>query len=252
MTTLSNTRYRIGTSGWVYPHWRGVLYPNGLPQSRWYARYAEAFDTVEVNTSFYRLPSEEAFDRWREQAPAGFLYAVKASRYITHVKRLKQVEEPLERFLARARRLGEKLGPILWQLPPNWNADPERLETFAALLPTDLVHAFEFRDPRWFVEPLQRILEQHNLAFCIFDMPGLPCPTWVTGNVVYLRFHGSGAVYGGMYGPDALRPWAANIRRWLDEGRTVYAYFNNDAFGCAVRDAQTLKHLLEANDEHLP
>lgn len=235
---------RIGTSGWVYPHWRGILYPPGLPQSGWYARYAEAFDTVEINYSFYRLPSEETFDRWREQAPEGFLYAVKASRYITHVKRLKGVEEPLARFLTRARRLGDHLGPILWQLPPNWNADPQRLERFAALLPADLVHAFEFRDPRWFIEPVRRTLERHNLAFCIFDMPGLPCPTWVTGAVVYLRFHGSSAIYGGWYGPDALRPWATPIRKWLDENYTVYVYFNNDACGYAVRDAQTLQHLI--------
>jgi len=238
-------RIRIGTSGWVYPHWRSVFYPPDLPQSRWYTHYAKTFDTVEINYSFYRLPSEAAFDRWREQAPPGFIYAVKANRYITHVKRLKDAAEPLERFLARARRLGDKLGPILWQLPPRWRANPERLETFAALLPPDLTHAFEFRDPRWFVEPVRRILEQHRLAFCIFDMPGLPCPTWVTSDVVYLRFHGSGIVYGGRYGREALRhPWATRIREWLREGHQVYAYFNNDAFGFAVEDAQELRALL--------
>lgn len=249
MTTYPTTRCHIGTSGWVYPHWRGVLYPPGLPQSRWYARYAEEFDTVEINYSFYRLPSEAAFDHWREQAPQGFLYAVKANRFITHVKRLRDAAEPLTRFLERARRLDESLGPILWQLPPKWNADPERLAAFAELLPADLTHAFEFRDPRWFVEPVRRILESRNLAFCIFDMPGLPCPTWVTGAAVYVRFHGCGAVYGGLYGPDALRPWAANIRRWLSDGRTVYVYFNNDAFGFAVQDAQTLRHLLEIRED---
>ncbi len=239
-----NPRCRIGTSGWIYSHWRGVFYPPDLAQSRWYTHYAAEFDTVEINYSFYRLPSEEAFDRWREQAAEGFLYAVKANRIITHIKRLKEIEEPLERFLARARRLGEHLGPILWQLPPRWHANPERLETFAALLPADLTHAFEFRDPHWFVEPVRRILESRNLAFCIFDMPGLPCPTWVTGDAIYLRFHGAGAVYGGLYGPEALRPWAAHIRRWLEAGHTVYAYFNNDACGYAVQDAQTLRHLI--------
>jgi len=232
-------RFRIGTSGWVYPHWRGVFYPPGLPQSHWYSHYAKIFDTVEVNYSFYRLPSEEAFDCWREQAPPGFIYAVKANRYITHVKRLKDAAEPLARFLARARRLGEKLGPILWQLPPRWRANPERLENFAALLPPDLTHAFEFRDSRWFVEPVRRIL-----AFCIFDMPGLPCPTWVTSDVVYLRFHGSGVVYEGRYGREGLQPWAARIREWLCKGRRVYAYFNNDAFGFAVEDARELRELL--------
>ncbi len=242
--TEREERLRIGTSGWVYPHWRGVFYPPGLPQSHWYTHYAKTFDTVEVNYSFYRLPSEETFDRWREQAPPGFIYAVKANRYITHVKRLKDAAEPLARFLARARRLGEKLGPILWQLPPRWRANPERLENFAALLPPDLTHAFEFRDSRWFVEPVRRILERHSLAFCIFDMPGLPCPTWVTGDVVYLRFHGSAVVYGGRYGREGLQPWAARIQEWLCEGRRVYAYFNNDAFGFALEDARELREFL--------
>ncbi len=242
--TEGEERFRIGTSGWVYPHWRGVFYPPDLPQSHWYTHYAKIFDTVEVNYSFYRLPSEETFDRWREQAPPGFIYAVKANRYITHFKRLKDAAEPLARFLARARRLGEKLGPILWQLPPRWRANPERLENFAALLPPDLTHAFEFRDPRWFIEPVRRILERHSLAFCIFDMPGLPCPTWVTGDAVYLRFHGSGAVYGGRYGQETLHPWADRIRQWLSEDRQVYAYFNNDAFGFALEDARELRELL--------
>jgi uncharacterized protein YecE (DUF72 family) len=237
-------RFRVGTSGWVYADWRGVFYPPDLPQSQWYAYYAKVFDTVEINYSFYRLPSEQTFDRWREQASEDFVYAVKASRYITHLKHLKDAAEPLTRFLERARRLDEKLGPILWQLPPRWRANPERLEDFASLLPSNLSHAFEFRDPRWFIAPVRRILERHGLAFCIFDMPGLPCPTWVTDDVVYLRFHGSESVYGGQYGREALRPWANQIRAWLSQGRQVYAYFNNDAFGFAVKDAQELDHLL--------
>lgn len=235
---------RIGTSGWVYAHWRGTFYPQNLPQSHWYGHYARHFDTVEVNYSFYRLPSEATFDRWRAQAAPGFLYAIKANRYLTHVKRLKDAADPLERFLSRARRLGDKLGPILWQLPPKWPVDPARLEAFVALLPVDLTHAFEFRDPRWFVEPIRGILERRGLTFCIFDMPDLPCPAWVTGDTVYLRFHGSGAVYAGRYGQERLRPWADRIRQWLAEGRAVYAYFNNDAFGHAVEDAQALQDLL--------
>lgn len=261
MRRMSN-HIHIGTSGWVYPHWRGVFYPPDLPQSCWYNHYAKEFDTVEINYSFYRLPSEQAFDHWREQAPEGFVYAVKANRYITHVKRLKDAADPLERFLSRARQLGEKLGPILWQLPPRWRANTERLETFAALLTPNrsaeasalsltearsrrsLTHAFEFRDPRWFVEPVRDILERHRLAFCIFDMPGLPCPAWVTSDVVYLRFHGSGEVYGDQYGREALRPWATRIQEWLCEGHDVYAYFNNDPFGYAVDDALELRQLM--------
>jgi uncharacterized protein YecE (DUF72 family) len=237
-------RCHIGTSGWVYEHWRGIFYPADLPQSGWYAHYARHFDTVEINYSFYRLPSERAFDDWRAQAPPGFVYAVKANRYLTHIKRLKDAAAPLERFLSRARRLGDKLGPILWQLSPKWRADPARLDAFAALLPTDLVHAFEFRDPRWFVPPVREILERYGLSLCIFDMPGLACPAWVTGEAVYLRFHGSGVVYGGRYGQEGLRPWADRMQGWLAEGRAVYAYFNNDAFGYAVEDAQALRGLL--------
>ncbi len=239
-----STHCRIGTSGWVYRHWRDVFYPPDLPQSRWYDHYAQQFDTVEINYSFYRLPSEKTFDRWQAQAPAGFVYALKANRFLTHVKRLKDVAEPLERFLSRARRLGGHLGPILWQLPPRWRVDPARLETFAALLPTDMIHIFEFRDSGWFVQPVQEILERFGLGFCIFDMPGLACPAWLTSDVVYLRFHGAGQIYAGRYGWEGLSPWADRIRGWLAEGRTVYAYFNNDAFGHAVEDARALRNLL--------
>jgi uncharacterized protein YecE (DUF72 family) len=233
----------IGTSGWIYPHWRGVFYPPNLPQARWYEHYARHFATVEINYSFYRLPSEAAFDQWRAQAPAGFVYAVKANRFLTHVKRLKDAAEPLERFLTRARRLDEHLGPILWQLPPRWRADLARLESFATLLPPDYVHVFEFRDPSWFVAPVREILEHFGLSCCIFDMPGLPCPLWVTGQVVYLRFHGAGMLYAGRYGWDGLRPWAERIKLWLSEGHTVYAYFNNDAFGHAIEDTRMLREM---------
>ncbi len=235
---------RIGTSGWVYPHWRELFYPAGLRQTDWFDHYAKHFDTVEINYSFYRLPSEAAFDGWRAQAPPGFLYALKANRYLTHIKRLKVEQEALERFLERARRLGDRLGPILWQLPPRWRPNLERLETFAAQLPDDLTHAFEFRDERWFSEPIREVLAGFGLTCCIFDMPDFACPDWVTSGSVYLRFHGSGVMYGGRYGERGLRPWAARIQRWLEAGRTVYAYFNNDAFGAAIEDAQTLQRLL--------
>ena len=239
-----NAHCYIGTSGWVYAHWRGVFYPPELPQARWYGHYSQHFETVEINYSFYRLPSEKTFDRWQAQAPAGFIYALKANRYLTHHKRLQDVTEPLERFLSRARRLGDKLGPMLWQLPPHWHADPARLESFAALLPADLVHAFEFRDPSWFTPAIREVLGRFGLGFCIFDMPGLACPLWVTGDIVYLRFHGSGQLYAGGYGAEGLRPWAERIQSWLVEGRSVYVYFNNDAHGQAVQDAQTLRNLL--------
>jgi len=235
----------IGTSGWIYRHWWGVFYPETLAQRDWYPYYAAHFDTVEINYSFYRLPSEAAFDRWRAQAPPGFLYSVKANRYLTHLKRLKDVEAPLERFLSRVRRLGDRLGAVLWQLPPRWPADPARLRSFAALLPPELHHAFEFRDPSWFIPSVYAVLREYGLGFCIFHMPGMTCPLWVTGRVVYLRFHGTAAEYCGRYGAEGLAPWAARIREWRAAGYTVYAYFNNDAWGHAVQDAQLLRRLVE-------
>ncbi len=252
----------VGTSGWVYRHWaNGVFYPPGLPTSRWFAHYAGVFNTVEINNTFYRLPSEAAFDRWREQAPPGFIYAVKANRYLTHIRRLADCAEPLERFLERARRLGPTLGPILYQLPPRWKANPDRLEGFAALLDRmdparTLEHVFELRDPRWFVEAVRDVLVRHGLSFCIYDLPGVPCPRWVTGPVVYLRFHGSGTRYGGRYGTEDLGSWAGLLRD-LAAGtapetpdrasRPVYVYFNNDAEGHAVANALELRTMLGDN-----
>ena len=163
----------------MYPHWRGVFYPQHLPQSRWFSHYAAHFDTVEINSTFYRLPSERAFDRWREQAPPGFRYAVKANRYLTHIRRLKDCAEPLARFLERARRLGDRLGPILYQLPPGWGAAPDRLTAFAALLPGDLLQGFEFRDPRWFVEPIRAILERYRLHRLRLGQPQRQDPVFI-------------------------------------------------------------------------
>jgi uncharacterized protein YecE (DUF72 family) len=239
-----SSKFRIGTSGWVYRHWHGIFYPQDLRQPDWYQYYASHFDTVEINYSFYRLPSKSAFEKWRQQAPKGFVYAVKANRYLTHMKRLKDVADPLERFLSHASLLEDKLGPILWQLPPKWRADPARLKAFAKLLPDDMIHAFEFRDPGWFIQPVRKILEQFGLTHCIFDMPNIRCPKWITSPTIYLRFHGSQYVYGGRYGREGLQPWADRVNRWLADGHMIYAYFNNDVLGYAIEDARTLKSLL--------
>lgn len=237
-------RWRVGTSGWVYPHWRGVFYPADLPQSRWFEYYARHFDTVEINNTFYRLPGEHTFDRWRAQAPPGFLYAVKASRYITHVRRLRECAEPLARFLGRARRLGPALGPVLYQLPPRWRPNLPRLTAFVQMLPADLTHVLEFRDGRWFTSEVLDILRRHGVSFCIFHMGDAETPLAVTAATVYIRMHGAGERYGGCYDVEALRRWAERIRGWCAAGHDVYVYFNNDAFGHAVRNACTLKELL--------
>lgn len=236
---------RIGTSGWVYEHWKGIFYPEKLAQDELFGYYQDNFDTVEINYSFYRLPSESAFEGWHEQAQEGFTYAVKANRYITHMKKLKDPSEPVGDFLRRARLLKEHLGPILWQLPPRWHANPERFERFASILPDDLTHVFEFRDADWFQDPIRDILEAHHLTFCIFSATGLDCPVWVTSDVVYLRFHGIDGRYQGKYGEGNLAPWAERIRGWLSEGRTVFAYFNNDAHGHAITDAQRFRDMLD-------
>jgi uncharacterized protein YecE (DUF72 family) len=240
----SGGNYLIGTSGWVYPHWRGIFYPPDLPQVRWFAHYAGLFSTVEINNTFYRLPGEEVFKGWREQAPAGFVYAIKASRYLTHVKRLKEAEEPLARLLERARLLEDHLGPVLYQLPPRWQLDLGRLEAFLALLPPDVTHVFEFRDDRWLVEPVFAALERHGAAFCIVSMPGIECPVRATAETVYIRFHGTQFLYGDRYSPEALAGWAEHIGRFLAAGRTVYAYFNNDAWAFAPQNALELREMV--------
>jgi uncharacterized protein YecE (DUF72 family) len=238
----------IGTSGWIYDHWAGAFYPDRLPQADWFACYAERFSTVEINYSFYRLPDEDVFDRWRDQAPHGFVYAVKANRFLTHQKRLKDCAEALERFVGRCRRLGPSLGPVLYQLPPRWKPNIDRLATFLALLPTDMAHAIEFRDSRWFIEPVRALLSAHNVAFCRHDHldGGADCPDWSTGNIDYFRFHGSRRSADGGYTDVELDRHAKTLRRRLLDGRRVYAYFNNDAFARAPENALSLIARLQA------
>ncbi len=235
----------IGTSGWIYKHWRGVFYPADLSQGRWFEFYAQRLATVEINNTFYRLPEEGTFDGWREQAPEGFVYALKASRYITHLKKLKDPVEPVARFMGRAERLGAHLGPVLYQLPPNWRLNLERLEAFLAALPAGRLGVFEFRHPSWLVEPTFALLERYGVGYCISDMPGLGSPVRATGRLAYIRLHGPGRAYEGSYSEAELAQWAERARGFMAEGRPAYVYFNNDAEGHAVRNALRLRELLE-------
>jgi uncharacterized protein YecE (DUF72 family) len=199
---------RVGTSGWIYKHWRGAFYPEGLPVSRWFRHYAEHFDTVEVNNTFYRLPAAEAFRGWRAQAGPGFVYALKASRFLTHRKKLKDPAQPLEAFLGRARELGPRLGPVLYQLPPRWRCDLGRLRDFIALLPRGPDHVFEFRDPSWYNDKVRGLLAETGMGFCVHDLRGSASPVWATGKVCYFRFHGPGeGRYAGCYTRGQLRTW---------------------------------------------
>ncbi len=236
---------RIGTSGFSYAHWRGVFYPEHLAEKRWLAFYAEEFDTVELNATFYRLPSEAAVSAWAQRVPETFLFAVKLSRYITHLKRLHQVDDALATFLTRLQPLGPRLGPLLVQLPPGMKLDLSLLDDFLARCPSTRRWAVEFRHPSWLVEATYDLLARHQAALCLHDLlPDHPCR--VTAPFVYLRFHGTEERYSGNYPDDTLRTWAGRLRDWHAEGLDVFAYFNNDIQGFAVQNARTLRGLTTA------
>ncbi len=237
---------RVGTSGWIYKHWRGVFYPAGLPQRRWLEFYAEHFDTVEVNFSFYRLPERATFESWRRRAPPGFAFAVKGSRFITHLKQLHEPEEHVALFFERVAGLGDAVGPVLWQLPPRLRRDDARLAAFLAVLPAGFQNAIEFRHESWLAEPVFDLLSAHGVALCIPDHPHLPQALRLTAGWTYLRFHYGGGDHDtdGDYPPAELEAWAGRIRRFQAEGAAVWAYFNNDWRGYAIRNALALRELL--------
>jgi uncharacterized protein YecE (DUF72 family) len=247
---------RIGTSGWVYPHWRGRFYPTDLKPSDWLVFYAHHFDTVEVNNSFYRLPSHNTFAHWAMQTPSDFRFAVKASRFITHMKKLRDVGDALRRFFASVDGLGEKLAIVLWQLPPNLKADAERLDEFLRQLPRHCAHAVEFRHPSWWQDgKVRRVLEQRGVAHCVPIAPPFPkaLADIVTAPLVYLRFHGWDGLYAGCFPDDELFWWAERIASWQRDGLAVFAYFNNDANAFAIQNAKQLQRLVgcKVNDAKL-
>jgi uncharacterized protein YecE (DUF72 family) len=241
-------RILVGTSGYVYRHWRELFYA-GVPAARWLSHYAAAFPTVELNATFYRLPSVEAVRNWRRQTPAGFVFACKGSRYLTHNKKLGDPAASLERFFDRVRHLGDKLGPVVWQLPPQLKrADLGRLERFLALLPRDPRHAVEFRSAAWYSEETCALLDRFGVAFCEHDLVAVRPPR-PTGGFRYVRFHGHGAKYAGRYGREGLAGAAASLARWRDAGRDAYVYFNNDVGGHALLDAFDLADLLTGRED---
>jgi uncharacterized protein YecE (DUF72 family) len=208
--------------------------------------YARYFDTVEINNSFYRLPTATTFDNWREASPRNFCFAVKASRFITHMKKLKDPESSSEKFFLVADRLGKKLGPILFQLPPRWKLNVERFDEFLRALPGEHRYVFEFRDETWFVPEIYQLLRKHKAAFCIHDFADMKVPQEITAKFTYIRFHGpTSAKYFGSYSDRELRTWADRIRKWRSDLSSIYVYFNNDPEGAAIRNALTLKKMVD-------
>lgn len=241
----SRERLYIGTSGWIYRHWSGIFYPADLSTERWLNYYTGWLNTVEINNSFYQLPSRKIFQAWKESVPEGFIFSVKANRYITHMKKLKNVEQSVERFFNNVKALEEKCGPILFQLPPRWKRNPERLELFLDNLPENFKYAFEFRDSTWFDNEIYSILSRYNAAFCIYQFAGLLSPREVTADYVYIRLHGPEVVaYRGQYSKEELSEWAKAISLWLNEGREVYCYFDNDENAYAATDAIRLQEMI--------
>ena len=236
--------FRIGCSGWSYQHWKGDFYPPGMPQSRWFDYYAEQFDTVELNNSFYRLPSERAVAAWKTAAPAGFCFSVKASRFITHYRRLLNASNSVKLFFDRMDPLGDRLGPVLYQFPANFPRDDDRLEAFLALLPRKHMHVFEFRHKSWWNDDVFALLRHHRAGFCIYHMGRESTPLVATCPDAYVRFHGPTGSSQRGYSDRQLRDWAKRIGG-VGGAKRAWVYFNNDVGGHAPRNAHTLKRIVE-------
>ncbi|NLC71352.1 MAG: DUF72 domain-containing protein [Desulfuromonadaceae bacterium] len=249
MTRQSKGNVHIGTSGWHFGHWRGTFYPNRLPPREMLHFYAGRLQATEINNSFYRLPDVSALENWRDTVPEDFVFAVKASRFITHMKKLKDPSASLGVFLERIQVLGRKLGPVLFQLPPRWRCDSKRLRNFLKEIPSGWRCAFEFRDESWLAEEVFAALSEAGAAFCIFDLDGCLSPLTVTADFVYLRLHGPGGAYQGSYDDEALTEWARRIDRWAAEGRDVFCFFDNDQSGYAPLNALALQRMLTSGSK---
>ena len=246
MVRMSGGRHYIGTSGWHYKHWIDKFYPTGLNTKDQFSYYMSFFDTVEINNSFYRLPSKETFRKWHGETPSNFLFSVKASRFITHMKKLSDPEDSPNLFLSHAGELADKLGIVLFQLPPGWKVNVERFDSFVSALPRNQRFVFEFRNSSWYTENIYAILRKRNCGFCIYELAGHTSPTIVTSDFVYVRLHGPGDKYQGSYSHRSLKKWAEQVLQWKNEDRDVYVYFDNDQDAFAALNAITLKDMVNA------
>lgn len=236
----------IGCSGFLYDHWKGVFYPEDLPKRRWFEYYCTKFSTVELNVTFYRLPDKETFTKWYKETPPGFVFSLKGSKFITHIKKLKAAAEPVDVFFSRALALKEKLGGVLWQLPPGLKADPGRLAEFLELLnPYGVRNAFEFREGTWVSKKVLTLLEKKNACLCMADWPEFLDDLPLTADFTYVRRHGKEGSYATCYGTEELKADATRIRRYLRQRKDVFIYFNNDALGYAPKNASELITMLK-------
>jgi uncharacterized protein YecE (DUF72 family) len=234
---MAGQQINIGTSGWYYKHWWDVFYPETLKADERFAYYQQFFNTVELNNTFYRVAPPETFEKWRKAVPKDFVYAVKANRYFTHIKRLETTENRLDDFFERISILKKNLGPVLFQLHPTWKFNEERLANFLKLLPKNLQFTFEFRNPTWYNDAAYSLLEKHNCGFCIYHLAGHLSPLVTTSDLVYIRLHGPGGKYQGSYTKKELRQWATRCKQWASEGKKVYLYFDNDQAAYAAFNA---------------
>lgn len=239
-----NKKLYIGTSGWSYNHWKGMFYPAKIDGDKMLGFYAGDFNTVEINATFYRLPSKNILSQWYHSVPDDFTFSVKASRYITHQKKLNDPQLSIKKFFNLIPILDDKLGPVLFQLPPKWHKNTNRLADFIAALPDDYRYVFEFRDPGWFADDVIDLLNRYNIAFCIYDLQGNETPLHATADFIYIRLHGPGTKYHGSYSKKLLEKWADRFQKWMEDDLEIYCYFNNDYRGHAPRNAALLVKMM--------
>ncbi len=244
-------RIYIGTSGWHYNHWKGPFYFPKTSPDQFLHYYMRHFQTVEINNSFYHLPASSTLKQWVDQTPDHFLFACKGSRFITHMKKLKDPEQSIQRFFQVMTGLDKKLGPILFQLPPKWTVNVQRLEQFLKVLPHPFRYAFEFREESWFTQPVYDVLKKYHAAFCLYHLAGRWSPEVVTTDFVYIRLHGPGKAYQGQYHGNTIRAWARKCHTWAQSGKDVYCYFDNDEAGYAPINALALQKKVQGLREKM-
>lgn len=245
---MAKGKIYIGTSGWHYNHWKGTFYPAEIKDNDQFAFYVKTFNTVEINNSFYHLPAIRTFSNWRKAAPEDFIFSVKASRYITHMKKLIPDQSSIHKFFTHAGRLEEKLGPVLFQLPPHWKINVERFQSFLSILPKGYRYTFEFRNHTWYRDEVYELLEKYNCAFCIYELEKHLSPIRETADFIYVRLHGPGNKYQGNYTDSILQKWKEKCLQWKRNGKDVYVYFDNDQAGYAAFNAKKLSEMIELHN----